>query len=538
MSIINSRIPPFAAALVIAICPCGNPLLSQTHEPLPLPHVRIDTHGRTIPDDPKINARMEIFAVPDSSISGGIERVYDGPIGIELRGTSSLGWPKKQYGVKTRGADGKSISVSLLGLPEEEDWILSAPYTDRSALRDALACTLARDMGWYASRFRYCELTLNGLYQGVYLLMEKIKRDGKRVDIAKLSAQDNDGDAVTGGYILKFDYIDADEVGFYGAADSPGSFLYIHVYPEATDITPSQRGYIQDFIRSFEAVMHSPQASDALNGYATYIDVASFVDYLLLTELTNNIDGYIRSCYMHKDRDSSGGKLTMGPVWDFNYSMGAAHERGGRFSDGWRIHRNQVPFWWHVLLRDTAFVARLGARWAELRSTLFDEHRLFSWIDSVTQVIRPALTRDHALWRSFDTYIWLDAWRSRGIDEEADFLKSWLHDRLRWIDAHLPGITQWRPAPEVDALHRLLSVYPQPCGDILHSEFTLGMYGNVSLSVVDLFGRKRVSASAGILGIGGHSASLNLNGLATGVYVLRLHVGSEIVDARTITITR
>jgi hypothetical protein len=526
------------AVCITTILPNGEYLLAQGYEAQPLPHIHIDTHGQRVPDDPKINARMEIFAVPDSSISGEIERVYDGPIGIELRGTSSLGWPKKQYGVKTRGSDGKGSSVSLLGLPEEEDWILNAPYTDRSALRDALSYTLARDMGWYASRVRFFELTLNGLYQGVYILMEKIKRDSQRVDIAKLSAQDNDGDAVTGGYILKFDYIDPDEEGFYGAADSPGSFLYIHVYPETGNITSAQRGYIQNFIRSFEAVMHSPQASDALNGYSAYIDVASFVDYLLLTELTNNIDGYIRSCYMHKDRDGRGGKLRMGPVWDFNYSMGAAHERGGRFSDGWRIHRNQVPFWWHVLLRDTAFAARLGARWTELRSTLLDEHRLASWIDSVTQVIRPALIRDHALWRSFDTYIWLDAWRSRSTDEEADFLKTWLGDRLRWIDANLSGIAQWRPVPDVDALHRLQSVYPQPCGDLLYTDITLGMYGNVSLTVVDLFGRTRVSATAGILGIGEHSVSLQLDGLAAGVYVLRLHVGASIVDARTITITR
>ncbi len=526
------------AVLVIAVRPSGVPLQAQTTEPHPLPHIYIDTHGQMIPDDPKIDAGMEIFEMPGSSASGERERVYDGRIGIELRGTSSLGWPKKQYGVETRDAYGKGENVSLLGLPEEEDWILNAPYTDRSALRDVLAYTLAREMGRYASRFRYCELTLNGLYQGVYILMEKIKRDGQRVDIAKLSPQDNDGDAVTGGYILKFDYLDADEEGFYGIDNPSGSFLYIHVYPDAGDITPSQRGYIQAFIRSFESVMQAPHVSDSLDGYAAYIDVASFVDYLLLTEITNNIDGYIRSCYMHKDRDSRGGKLTMGPVWDFNYSMGAAHERGGRFADGWRIHRNNVPSWWHVLISDTAFTVRLGARWAELRSTLLDEQRLASWIDSVTQVIRPALTRDHALWRSFDTYIWLDAWRSRSIDEEADFLKTWLRDRMRWIDANLPGIAQWRPAPEAEALHRLLSLYPQPCGDLLQSEFTLGMYGNVSLSVVDLFGRVKVSTSAGILGIGEHSVSLQLDGLGAGVYVLRLHVGANIVDARTITITR
>lgn len=538
MSIISPHIPVCAATLVIALCLCGDPLLAQSHEPHPLPHIYIDTHGQMIADDPKIDARMEIFDVPESPASGERERMYDGRIGMELRGTSSLGWPKKQYGVETRDAHGKGVNVSLLGLPEEEDWVLNAPYTDRSALRDVLACTLAREMGWYASRVRYCELTLNGLYQGVYILMEKIKRDGQRVDIAKLSPEDNDDDAVTGGYMLKFDYLDPDEEGFYGIDDSPGSFLYIHVYPDAGDITPSQLGYIQTFIRSFESVMLSPHVSDSLDGYAAFIDVASFVDYLLLTELTNNIDGYIRSCYMHKDRDSRGGKLTMGPVWDFNYSMGAAHERGGRFADGWRIHHNTVPFWWHALLRDTAFTARLGARWAELRSTLLDEQRLASWIDSVTQVIRPALTRDHALWRSFYTYIWLDAWRSRSIDEEADFLKTWLRDRMRWIDANLPGIAQWRPAPEAEALHRLLSLYPQPCGDLLQSEFTLGMYGNVSLSVVDLFGRTCVSATAGILGIGEHSVSLQLDGLVAGVYVPRLHVGADIVDARTMTITR
>ena len=130
---------------------------------------------------------------------------YEGFIGIEIRGQSSQMFPKKQYGFETRDSENEDLDVSLLGLPEEEDWILHAPYSDKSLIRNALIYDLSRDIGRYSSRLVFVELILNNIYDGLYILMEKLKRDKYRIDINKLKSSENEGEDLTGGYILKLD---------------------------------------------------------------------------------------------------------------------------------------------------------------------------------------------------------------------------------------------------------------------------------------------------------------------------------------------
>jgi hypothetical protein len=159
-----------------------------------LPIVVIETGGIDIPDDPKIPAVMGIIR------GGGMRNTltdpftdYHGPIGIELRGTSSLAYDQKQYAVETRDSLGDEREVVLMEFPEESDWILYAPYVDKSLMRNVLLYNTAREMGRYASRTRFCELVIDGKYQGVYVLMEKIKRDRNRVNISKLDPETDHG---------------------------------------------------------------------------------------------------------------------------------------------------------------------------------------------------------------------------------------------------------------------------------------------------------------------------------------------------------
>ncbi len=184
----------------------GNKLIDFTSSNLPI--IIINTNGLSIPyDNPRIVAEMGIIYNGQgerNNISDSLNN-YSGKISIEIRGASSSGWSKKSYGIETQNDDGSNNNVSLLGMPEENDWILYASYYDRSFLRNVLTFKLANDMGWYASRTRYCELVLNGEYQGIYVLMEKIKRDKNRVDISKLNPDEISGDDVTGGYIIKVD---------------------------------------------------------------------------------------------------------------------------------------------------------------------------------------------------------------------------------------------------------------------------------------------------------------------------------------------
>ena len=134
-----------------------------------LPQIIVNTNGGTIVDEPKIDAQI--------TISQGDIVSFEGYIGIEFRGASSQSFPKKSYGLETRDENNEDFTVSLLGLPEEEDWILYGPYSDKSLMRNILIYDLSRDIEMYASRSLFVELTINNVYQGVYVFMEKLKRN-------------------------------------------------------------------------------------------------------------------------------------------------------------------------------------------------------------------------------------------------------------------------------------------------------------------------------------------------------------------------
>jgi len=130
---------------------------------------------------------------------------YDGKIGIELHGTSSLIYDKKNFSIETRNEDGTYNNVELVGLPKENDWILHGAYSDKSLLRNAISYYWGRQTGRYAPRTQICEIFINEEYRGLYLLTEKIKVDNDRVDIANLTLEDIEGDQLTVGYIIKID---------------------------------------------------------------------------------------------------------------------------------------------------------------------------------------------------------------------------------------------------------------------------------------------------------------------------------------------
>lgn len=176
-----------------------------------LPLVLIDTDGQNIPHGTKITARMKVinheYGIFNKPTDAEVE--YDGHIGIEIRGHSSSSYPQKPYNLETRDSLGNNLNVSLLGMPEENDWILISNYNDKSLVRSILSFELFRRMGHYATRARLCEVIINSKYCGIYVFCEKIKSDKNRVDIATLSPEDSAGNDLTGGYIISVDYHDA-----------------------------------------------------------------------------------------------------------------------------------------------------------------------------------------------------------------------------------------------------------------------------------------------------------------------------------------
>ncbi|MDA9120997.1 CotH kinase family protein [Flavobacteriales bacterium] len=413
-----------------------------------LPIVVLNTNGQTIPDDPRIVIEMGIIdnGVGDANFLTDPFNDYNGLINIERRGSSSQSFPKKQYALETQDSLDNSLDVSLLGMPIENDWILHAPYSDKSLMRNYLTYNWWRDMGWYTTRTKYCEVILNGDYQGVYILMEQIKWDNDRVDIEKMDGDDNQGDSLTGGYILKVDKTTGSgQFDWTSHVDTfqgqPKVTRFQYDYPNRDTITQEQEDYIQQFVYDWEQSLIDSTFMEPDSGYRKYVDANSFIDFFLIQEITKNVDGYRLSTYLNKQRDSRGGKLQAGPAWDFNITLGNANycEGGeaGNYALDFPCNQEVIPFWWHRMNQDSVYWNQVQCRYLELRSDLWSWPTINAQIDSNVAYLGQASTRNFERWDILNSYVWPNNWIGGTYDNEIDSLKLWIQQRLSWLDQNI-----------------------------------------------------------------------------------------------------
>jgi spore coat protein CotH len=430
-----------------------------------LPQLVVTLHDEEIVDEPKVPALLKVYE------QGAV--TYDGHIGIEYRGaTSQALFPKKSYGVETWDASGEDIDADLLGFPEEEDWIFYGPYSDKTLIRNVFVFRLARNLGHYASRTRFSELYIDGNYLGVYVFMEKIKDDDNRLDLSGLDPDENSPEEITGGYILKIDKTAGDpvsgsgtyteELGFRSQYSVWGDELtyppysnkrseetyFLYEEPAWEDISDPQKGYIQDYMHDFETALLDDTDGDFDGNYTytDYIDLDSFVDFFLLNELAHNADAYRLSTFMYKDR---GEKLHMGPVWDFNLSLGNDEQDFRRSPETWIYQYNSyipgdlwlVPFWWTRLAEDPLFRSRVKERWQELRATEWSNDSLNQLISDLTFQLTEdgAVDRNFQRWDVLSTRVFGNYFVGETYEAEIEYMRNWLQQRLTWMDSEISG---------------------------------------------------------------------------------------------------
>jgi hypothetical protein len=403
---------------------------------------------------------------------------YNGNIGIEVRGSSSQMFPKKSFGFETWDSAGVEINFPLLGFPSESDWILNANYTDKSFLRNVTPYHLFNQMGRYASRTKYVEVFINNVYAGLYVFMEKVKRDNNRVDISKLTPLDTSAVDITGGYILKVDKsTGSGGTGGFNSAFPPvnnGTTPEIlYDYPDDVTITPQQATYIQAFVDSFEQALHGPQFTDPINGYYKYINDSSFIDFFLINELSKNVDGYRISSYLYKEKITKGNRLNAGPVWDYDIAFGNADYCGGQYQTGWSYTFNcvstgfQVPFWWARLLNDPIYTNKMKCRYTQLRSTIFSTAYINNFIDSIALYLQESQDRNFQQWPILGTYVWPNPSPiPTTYAGEITKLKNWISARLFWLDLNLPG-TCTSTGLEAISNNSSVLVYPNPASNYI-----------------------------------------------------------------------
>jgi hypothetical protein len=414
-----------------------------------VPLVMIDLDGQNIVKGQAAVGVLTVIDDHDGSLKD-LERrdvSLESGVSVEIHGDSSADLAKKSYRIELLDHKQEDHDLPLLGLPPGSDWVLHSCGYDPICLRNVLAYSLAQRFGHYAPRTRFIELFMDGAYQGLYVLTERVRRHDHRVALPKPAATGAAGD-ITGGYIFRMNLgegLPTDRTPRDWLSPVSRS-VYSYHYPRFDRITSDQKAYLHDHVAQFEAVMRSDRWNDPRGGYRQWLDLNSWVDFALIQELSLNPDAYFKSIYLQKRPRSMGNRIAIGPVWDFDLAFGAVEFRDARNIESWAHTMNRfggqavaldptrkapyVPEFWERLWTDAGFHHALRCRWQQLRQGPLELQTMHGMIDGWVTRLEMVLARDAALWPDLPKNAWTGG---------ADALKTFLARRMAWMDVNLPG---------------------------------------------------------------------------------------------------
>ena len=428
-----------------------------------LPIVWIQVDGQYIDSNERITARMKILHngngqlnYADTVAHPGQKIDYEGYIALRYRGSSSFSMSdKKPYSFRPLTAPleagGEKKKVNILGMGKDNNWALLAPYADKSMMRDLLAFELARPWMEYTPQGCYCELFLDGIYYGVYILSEVVSKGKHRID---LPDPGDSGDDLTGGYIMEVDRAEGvTHVSKYHPVSSKGSpynNLYIYFQyksPDYDELNSEQVKYIKNRIDKMESSLWNYRPSGEAT-YEEYLDVTNFIDYQIAEELSHNVDAYRLSGKFFKRRDSEDPRFKM-VVWDMNLAYGNADYNEAWRTDTWMYKNNDImysayetyliPFWWYKLNSNPSYISALKKRWAQYRRSNLRQERVLAVVDSLANVITShgAEQRNSQAWPRWGVWVWPNYYVASNYADEVAWLKQWITDRIAWMDSQL-----------------------------------------------------------------------------------------------------
>lgn len=424
--------------------------ISATHD---LPILIIDSYGKGKPGKSDyLDAAIMLMEPQNNQATLSQTPTVATRGGYHVRGQSSANYEKTPYRLEFWDNKNKDAKYPIMGLPADGDWCLLSPYPDKSLIRNAFAYELGNDLGLEAPGYTFVEVYINtdnqplsaDDYQGVYLLTEKIEIDKDRLNIKKLKKDDLTEPNITGGYLLQFNMQCAEEPIIRGSGWSDLELT------EPDDATPEQIRWITDYIQKTHNAIHSSNPSDPNTGYPAYIDVDSFVNFIIVNEMSREGDAYIRSTRLYKDR---GGKLTAGPLWD--YDLGFECIKGFGFGgfggntstvEGWQFQpmfgMNSTCDWYYTLMKDASFQAKIAARWNELRRGPLSDANLKAKIQSLANPLTNAAKRNFQKWNILNTSMigGFSTQTTQTWEEQISILQNYVLQRAAWLDK-----SGWKP---------------------------------------------------------------------------------------------
>ena len=406
-------------------------------------------HGsRLAADMPSPGAIIWLFDSGDENRLTDIPaEVFNGAT-VNYRGYASLNYPKKGYNLKLY--DYKSffepLDFGFFDLPAASEWILRTPYADKSLLRDWFSYELAASVLSWQPRGKMVQLfTQDGgsgmiEYQGVYFFCERITAGEARLNLGEFRIKTSERiDFDGGGYIYQRDRARPGS-NYMVLSTLPDDQAFRLVHPSRGDMNSRQNDNLKKeitFIHEF--LTRSGKYADIVDNdwdYWNYIDVESFIDYFLVSELTKNLDAGLVSTYMHRP---VGGRFVMGPLWDGDWSMG--NFQG--ICDPTLFHvidRDMI----RQLLDDKKFRNSFVERWQFLRSNKWSDDEILGLYDSMAEYLAVPAAQNAGRWPEKYEACHLEPRRPQPIttswEEEIYVTREWLINRLNWLDAHIPGL--------------------------------------------------------------------------------------------------
>jgi hypothetical protein len=256
--------------------------------------------------------------------------------------------------------------------------------------------------------------------------------------------------------------------------------------------------------------------------------VSSFIDFMLVNEVSKNVDGYRISSYLYKEKLSDGGKLVAGPLWDFNLGFGNANYCQGGDTTGWEINYNSIcgggwqnPFWWKRLLEDSLYAHDVNCRWQSLRQNILSTPVLLNYIDSLATILTEPAARNFTRWPILGVYVWPNNFVGNTFQEEIDYLKEWISGRLIWMDNNMfgsctdLGVNENIPSKEI-------AIYPNPA----NSAITISceqILPNAIIEIVTTDGRSSKKMEVNQLS----KITMDISDLEEGIYFVRISTNKE-----------
>ncbi len=470
--------------------------ISITEETNGLPVVLIDTDGADIPD--KINYVTSTISVLGADIYGG-EDIYAAAAGIKLRGNSTMGYAKKPYRIKF---DKKQ---NVFGLGKAKSWVLLANYLDPASIRNDIAYAFATRLNevttdmtgfsMYVPRMRPVEVYLNGEFKGLYDMGDHIQVDETRIAIDESGDEFDDNDVqlypeANVGYYLEIEdssrvlaEYESEGAEYFTISNTNDAGTTLYVQFKTPEIpSAEQKAYISDYLQTVNDLIRDqdPAVWD-------YIDMDGFIDWYLVNELFKNTDsGFLSSVKMFKDKD---GKLSMGPVWDFDLGSGAVAYSDIDDPTGWRTRNEERCDWYTNLFAMSTFQEAFNERWAALHEAgVFDA--VFADIENLTAYLDESANEDYDLWH--DTYVtevnntsWLtvpEIQLTENWDVQIQYLTAYMKARIAWLDEQF-GYSESTGPAYVNMLSSTLSTTSSSKTFTINKSFSVQDLPNLYLSV-------------------------------------------------------